>query len=334
MRRTPDTRLTSGCPAYPAAVIGVSVLGAVEVHRDGERIPVRAGKSAEVLIHLALQAGVLVRAERLIEDLWADEAAGTARNTLQTKVSALRRALGDRALVKGTSAGYTLDLDPTAVGPRSRCCAWPTAPRALRAAGDPAAVRETCATALAMFSGEVLAGAGEGEWVRPHRTRLEEVRLDLVEGEIATQLDLGAAGDVIPELEALVRTHPLPARACGTARHGAVPRRPAGGCAGRLWAASPAPASPMGSASIPGLACSDSNGSSSRTTSPSLIPGTRALGPTQGEPAFADLRSGRAGRRGGHDHGPPHPSAPRGGPGVRRHREDGPRRGDRPPPRG
>ena len=57
----------------------------------------------------------MVRTERLIEDLWADEAVGTARNTLQTKVSRLRRALGDAALVTGTSAGYTLEVDPSAV---------------------------------------------------------------------------------------------------------------------------------------------------------------------------------------------------------------------------
>ena len=76
-------------------MIAVSVLDVVELHRDGERIPVRRGKTTEVLVRLALEAGVMVRTERLIEDLWADEAVGTARNVLQTKVSRLRRALGD-----------------------------------------------------------------------------------------------------------------------------------------------------------------------------------------------------------------------------------------------
>jgi DNA-binding SARP family transcriptional activator len=77
--------------AYAAVVIAVSVLGLVELNRDGERVSVRAGKTTEVLIRLALEAGVMVRTDRLIEDLWADEAVGTARNTLQTKVSRLRR---------------------------------------------------------------------------------------------------------------------------------------------------------------------------------------------------------------------------------------------------
>ena len=200
--------LTRGVRAYPAAVIAVSVLDAVELHRDGERIPVRAGKTAEVLVRLALEAGVMVRTERLIEDLWADEAVGTARNTLQTKVSRLRRALGDAALVTGTSAGYTLQVDPSAVDALEVLRLAEQA-SALRSAGDPSAALETCTSALAMFRGEILSGAGDGDWVVPHRARLEEVRLGLIEGQLAARLDLGAAGDVIGELEALVSVHPL-----------------------------------------------------------------------------------------------------------------------------
>src|SRR3954465_15472678 len=96
-------------------VIAVSVLDVVELHRHGEHVPVRRGKTAEVLIRLALEAGVLVRTERLIEDLWADEAVATARNTLQTKVSRLRKALGCAARVEGASEGYRLVVDPSAV---------------------------------------------------------------------------------------------------------------------------------------------------------------------------------------------------------------------------
>ena len=188
-------------------VIAVSVLDVVELHRDGERIPVRRGKTAEVLIRLALEAGVMIRTERLIEDLWADEAAATARNTLQTKVSRLRRALGDAALVRGSSAGYTLDVDASAVDALEVLRLAEQA-SAFRRAGDPSAALETCTTALAMFNGDILSGAGEADWVIPHRARLEEVRLGLIEDQLGARLDLGAAGGVIGELEALVRVHP------------------------------------------------------------------------------------------------------------------------------
>lgn len=188
-------------------MIAVSVLDVVELHRDGQRIPVRRGKTAEVLIRLALEAGVMVRTERLIEDLWAEEAVATARNTLQTKVSRLRRALGDAALVRGSSAGYTLEVDSSAVDALEvlRLAVQATE---FRDAGDAAAALETCGAALAMFKGDILSGAGDADWVIPHRARLEEVRLALIEDQLACRLDLGAAGDVVGDLEALVHLHP------------------------------------------------------------------------------------------------------------------------------
>ena len=60
-----------------------------------------------------------------------------------------------------------------------------------------------------MFGGEILSGAGEGEWLIPYRARLEEVRLGLIEDQLAARLDLGASPAVIGELEALVNAHPL-----------------------------------------------------------------------------------------------------------------------------
>ncbi|HZX56334.1 MAG TPA: BTAD domain-containing putative transcriptional regulator, partial [Ilumatobacteraceae bacterium] len=189
-------------------MIAVSVLDVVSVHRDGERISVRAGKTTEVLIRLALEAGTMVRTDRLIEDLWADEAVGTARNTLQTKVSRLRRALGDAALVTGTSAGYVLRVHPSDVDALEVLRLAEHASM-LRSAGDAGAALETCAAALAMFEGDILSGAGDAAWVVPHRRRLEEARLGLIEGHLAARLDLGAPGDVIGELEAMVRVHPV-----------------------------------------------------------------------------------------------------------------------------
>ena len=73
----------------------ISVLGPVEVSRDGRRIAVPGGKTAELLARLALEAGTFVRADRLLEDVWAEDAVNTRRNTLQSKVAKLRRAFGD-----------------------------------------------------------------------------------------------------------------------------------------------------------------------------------------------------------------------------------------------
>ena len=189
-------------------MLSVSVLGPVELHRDGTPIPVRAGKTTEVLIRLALDAGALVRTERLIDDLWGDGAFGTQKNTLQTKVSRLRKELGDAAAVTGDRSGYTLHIEASAVD-ALEVLRLADAVSARREVGDAASALAMSSAALAMFRGEILCDAGDGEWLVPHRARLEEVRLRLLEHQLAARMELGAAGEVIAELEALVALYPL-----------------------------------------------------------------------------------------------------------------------------
>ena len=189
-------------------MLAVSVLGPIELRRDGHRIPVRPGKTTEVLIRLALDAGVMVRSERLIEDLWGEDAVATRRNTLQTKISRLRRSLGDAATVTSGRGGYTLGIDPSAVDALEVLQLAETTSRLIDE-DDPWAALETCNSALALFRGEVLCDAGDGDWLVPHRVRLEHVRLRLIEDQLVARLQLGAAGDTIAEIEALVVLHPL-----------------------------------------------------------------------------------------------------------------------------
>jgi predicted ATPase/DNA-binding SARP family transcriptional activator len=184
-------------------VLTVAVLGPVEVRRDGVRLAVPAGRTTQVLVRLALDANQVIRTDRLIDDLWPGE---TARNTLQAKVSKLRRALGDPDLITGSGAGYALAVDPRCVD----------ALEVLRIAGsmpalrrDPGTAARVCAAALAMFRGDLLPGAGDGDWLAPYLTRLAEARLSLTEEHIAARLELGASGELIGELEELVTAHPL-----------------------------------------------------------------------------------------------------------------------------
>jgi len=61
-----------------------------------------------------------------------------------------------------------------------------------------------------MFRGDaVLPGGGDGAWLLPYRARLGEVRLGLIEDQLAARMELGAGQEVIGELEALVVVHPL-----------------------------------------------------------------------------------------------------------------------------
>jgi predicted ATPase/DNA-binding SARP family transcriptional activator len=195
-------------------MLTVGLLGPVELRRDGERIALPGGKTTELLLRLALEAGRTVRSERLIDDLWGDEGVGTAKNTLQSKVSQLRKALGDPDLVKGGASGYSLALDTSAVD-AIEVCRLADLTSTLLAAGESGEAFRSSSAALEMFRGEALVDAGEAEWIRPHRARLVEVHGQLIEDAMAARLEMGAAAELIGELEALVQVHPLRERIRG-----------------------------------------------------------------------------------------------------------------------
>ena len=182
------------------------MLGPLEVRRDGVLLTLPSGKTTEVLVRLALDAGRLVRTDRIIEDLWGG--AGTGRNTLQSKVSQLRRALAEPGLVTSGDGGYTLNLEADCVD-AVQVVGLAAAATAARRAGDAAAALDLSTTGLSLFRGEVLVDAGDGDWLQPHRARLEEVRLGLLEDQLAARIDLGLGGEVIGELEGLVSQYPL-----------------------------------------------------------------------------------------------------------------------------
>jgi predicted ATPase/DNA-binding SARP family transcriptional activator len=189
-------------------VIQIAVLGPIEVRRDGHIVPVPAGRTSELLVRLALETGVLVRSDRLVDDLWTEGVVHTRRNTLQSKVAKLRRALGDPSVIASGDGGYTLAVAPSEVDALAVLAHAATASRLLDA-GDDLGAADLCASALKMYRGDVLAAAGDGEWVNPHRARLEETQRRLVETQFSARLRLGDVGDVIAELEVAVARYPF-----------------------------------------------------------------------------------------------------------------------------
>ncbi|WP_420121938.1 AfsR/SARP family transcriptional regulator, partial [Nakamurella sp.] len=188
-------------------MLTVSVLGQLEVRSADEVIRVPAGKASELLIRLAVAAGTVVAADRLLADLWSMTPA-PSRNTLQVKVSQLRRALRSRDLVVETGGGYSLRIDPAQIDALDvgRLAA---AARAHLAAGDAQASVDDCDRALALFRGPILATAGDAPWAEPVRARLEQTRLGLIEDRAAGRLHLGSSGELVGELGELVEAYPL-----------------------------------------------------------------------------------------------------------------------------
>ncbi len=188
-------------------MLTIAVLGPLEVRLDAAVVAVPAGRTAELLVRLAVDVGTPVSADRLIEDLWEHDPVGTARNTLQSKVSQLRRALGGADTVVARAGSYTLDIDPAGVDARRVAALAAAAADRLRA-GDLAAALATATDALAMFNGPLLPAAGDASWVAAHRARLEEIRLGLLEARATVRSRLEPSGELIGELESLVAEHP------------------------------------------------------------------------------------------------------------------------------
>lgn len=182
------------------------MLGPVAARRDGQPVTVPGGKSAELLVRLALDTGTVVRTDRLIDDVWAADP-DTRRNTVQSKVTRLRRALGDPTLIVGSTDGYVLAVDAAQID-AFRVADDAVASARLLLNGDLRGAADLSASALARFGGELVPSAGDAEWAAPHRARLDEIRLQLTETHLAAAVDLGG-DDVIGELETAVAAFPF-----------------------------------------------------------------------------------------------------------------------------
>ena len=68
------------------------------------------GKQRALLAVLALNAGRVVSAERLIDELWGEEPPATAATALQVYVSRLRKTLGEGA-IETRAPGYLVEGD-------------------------------------------------------------------------------------------------------------------------------------------------------------------------------------------------------------------------------
>ena len=142
--------------SYSRRVLDVALLGPLEVRVDGAQVEVPSGKSSELLARLALEAGELVSAERLVEDLWASTTTEVRRNTLQSKVAMLRRALGPASLAS-RDGGYALEVEADHVDVLAVQRAAATAAR-LREGGEPEQAADLCGSSAAAVPGNAAPG--------------------------------------------------------------------------------------------------------------------------------------------------------------------------------
>ncbi len=198
--------------------LAIRLLGPLDVTNDGTLVTLGGRQSRAVFLLLALSPRTPIGTERLIDQLWDGEPPGGAVNTMQVYVSRLRRILGeatgkDRPVLRSSSQGYVLDVPPEAIDLHRFEQAAQTGQAAL-AAGDPRTAARELRAALGLWRGPALTDltSSIGE---VHRARLEGLRLSALAARLDADAALGLDAAIVPELQELIRRHPLDERFTG-----------------------------------------------------------------------------------------------------------------------
>ena len=184
-----------GRPSGGAAVTRIRLLGRFAVDRDGQEIALRefGGRLARRLLRLlALRRGTLVPKDLIAGALWPDDPPADPAGNIEVLVSRIRRALGDRTLIRTGPGGYVL-------ADGGRCWvdaeAFLAAVQAGRAtlAARPAEALASFRAALGIWRGEPLPEDTYADWAQADRRHLSLAYLEALDGAAAAALDSPAA---------------------------------------------------------------------------------------------------------------------------------------------
>ncbi|MBM2623650.1 AAA family ATPase [Actinoplanes sp. LDG1-06] len=197
------------------AFVEFQVLGPIEAMVSGRPANLGTPKQRALLALLVSRIGQPVDVDLILQTLWGGNPPPSAMTSLQAYVANLRRALEPErmprtpaAVLRTCPGGYLLDGRVVGVDAR-RFGEHASAGWRERDRGEPHRALEEFDAALALWRGQAFAEVAGLAHVVPEVERLTELRLSVVEARCATLLDLGAHEVAVPDLEALIRAHPL-----------------------------------------------------------------------------------------------------------------------------
>jgi DNA-binding SARP family transcriptional activator/tetratricopeptide (TPR) repeat protein len=186
------------------------VLGPIEVQHSDERIELPGARPQALLAAGLLDANRILTVPRLVDVVWGDEPPASAPGLVHTYIWALRRALhrpNEPKIIITRPPGYLVQVEPDQLD-LHRFESLVSAGRAAATEGREVEAAEKLRAALALWRGPALAGF-DTPVLRAEATRLEEMRLAVVEERVAVDLRLGRLGALVVELTGLVSTYPL-----------------------------------------------------------------------------------------------------------------------------
>gem|GEM_PF-1396546 len=186
------------------------VLGQLEALADGRPVDLGGPRQRAVLAVLLAHANQPVSTERLVTGVWGADAPPTATKTAQVYISRLRRTLGDDSLAT-TAGGYVLRVASGAVDVDDA--------ELLRKRARDAGPREAgtlLREGLALWRGPAYADLRYEPALQGEAARLDELQLSMLEERVEADIAAGHTTDLVPELQTLVREHPLRERLRGS----------------------------------------------------------------------------------------------------------------------
>ncbi|MFI1601961.1 AfsR/SARP family transcriptional regulator [Streptomyces griseofuscus] len=188
----------------------IRLSGSVEVRVGGRAGPLGPTKSRAALAALAWDAGRSVSVDSLVHRIWDDHPPATARDTLHTHISRVRRALRtagpDAPAITSRTNSYVLHVDPDRVDLRAYTSCVEQA-RALKGSDDDAAL-QLLERADAHRYGEPLAGIS-GSWPDHLRATVGETALIAAMTRAELLMNAGRFTEAVPVLAPLAPEHPV-----------------------------------------------------------------------------------------------------------------------------
>ncbi len=195
-------------------MIEFSVLGPLELRRDGARLNVPTTMLRRLLALLLARAGTPVPIDVIVDALWPVGPPPSARRTVAVYISRLRSVLGDDDRVLTAAGAYA--LDPRAEELDSSEFMQLVAVASTAAArGDVVGAGQAFRDGLALWRGAAFEGMHDMPLIAAAADRLEQLRLMSFEQWVDSELASGRHAEASVALNEMIAAHPYRERLRG-----------------------------------------------------------------------------------------------------------------------
>ena len=196
---------------WGAVNLEFSILGPIEVRRDGDPVAISSRRVRTLLATLLLGAGEVVPLERTVLAIWGERRPLTARSQLHHCVSVLRQVLGGPEQVVTHPTGYSISIG---AGGLDALLFDQYLTQARAGSADAATAAGLLRSALALWRGPALFGS-DSAVVREGASLLDERRLQATEELADCELALGRHREIVADLQERLREAPTRERLAG-----------------------------------------------------------------------------------------------------------------------